>query len=101
MAVLSVTCQAMYYGNLYFFKQPYHTSVLSGQMWVIELLGGNPRRIKDQLGMQKVFKMFIRKLTSMTNASDTWHVALEEQVAIFLYIIVTNLSNRKVAECFQ
>jgi len=102
MAVLSVTCQAMYYGNLYFFKQPYHTSVLSGQMWVIELLGGNPRWIKDQLGMQKkVFKMFIRKLTSMTNVSDTWHVALEEQVAIFLYIIVTNLSNRKVAECFQ
>ena len=103
MAVLSVTCQAMYYGNLYFFKQPpYHTSVLSGQMWVIELLGGNPRWIKYQLGMQKkVFKMFIRKLTSMTNASATQHVALEEQVAIFLYIIVTNLSNRKVAECFQ
>ena len=42
----------------------------------------------------------IRKLTSMTNASDTRHVALEEQVAIFLYIIVTNLSNRKVAEHF-
>ena len=58
--------------------------------------------IKDQLGMQKkVFKMFIKKLTSMTNASDTQHVALEEQVAIFLYIIVTNLSIRKVAECFQ
>ena len=45
---------------------------------------------------QKVFRMFIRKLTSMINASDTWHVVLEEQVAIFLYIIVTNLSNRKV-----
>ena len=102
MAVLAVTGQAMYYGNMYFFKQPYHTSVLSSQMWVKELLGGNPRHIKDQLGMQKkVFRMFIRKLTSMTNASDTWHVVLEEQVSIFLYIIVTNLSNRKVAEHFQ
>jgi len=29
------------------------------------------------------------------------HVDLEEQVEIFLYIIVTNLSNRKVAERFQ
>jgi len=102
MVVLAVTGQAMYYGNMYSFKQPYHTSVLSGQMWVKELLGVNPRCIKDQLGMQKkMFRMFIRKLTSMTNASDTWHVVLEEQVSIFLYIIVTNLSNRKVAEHFQ
>ena len=102
MAVLAVTAQAMYYGNMYFFKKPYHTSVLSGQKWVKELLGGNPRRIKDQLGMQKkVFRMFIRKLTSLTNASDTRHVVLEEQVAIFIYIIVTNLPNRKVAERFQ
>jgi len=51
MAVLGVTGQAMPYGNMYFFKQLYHTSVLSGQMWVKEFLGGNPRPIKDQLGM--------------------------------------------------
>ena len=102
MDVLAVTGQAMNYGNMNFFRQPYHNSLLSGQIWVNELLGGNPRHIKDQLGMQKkVFRMFIRKLTSMTNARDTQHVDLEEQVAIFLYIIVTNLSNRKVAEHFQ
>jgi len=92
----------VFFGNMYFLKQSYHTSVLSGQLWVKELLGGNPRCIKNQLGMQKkVYRMFIRKLTSMTNASDTQHVVLEEQVEIFLYIIVTNLPNRKVAECFQ
>ena len=39
MAVLAVTAQAMYYGNMYLFKKPYHTSVLSGQKWVKELLG--------------------------------------------------------------
>jgi len=70
--------------------------------WVHELLHGNPRHIKDQLGMEKhVSGSWSRKLFTLTNVSNTRHVDLEEQVAIFLYIIVTNLSNRKVAECFQ
>ena len=63
---------------MYFLKQSYHTSVLSGQMWVKEFFGGNPRCIKDQLGMQKVFRMFISKLTNMTTTSETWQVVLEE-----------------------
>src|SRR5882672_1244621 len=48
-----------------------------------------------------VFRQLVRKLFTLTNASHTCHVDLEEQVAIFLYIIVTNLSNRKVGERFQ
>ena len=78
MAVLAVTGQAMHYGNMNFFRQPYPTSTLSDKMWVKELLGGNPRCIKDQLSVQD----FIRKLTSMTNASGTQHVDLEEQVIV-------------------
>jgi len=46
-----------------------------------------------------VFRQLVRKLFTLTNASHTHHVDLEEQV--FLYIIVTNLSIRKVAEHFQ
>jgi|SRR5882724_5139078 len=84
------------------FKQPYHNSVLTGQMWATELLGGNPRHIKDQLGMEKqVLLKFVRKLFTMTSANHTQHVDLAEQVAIFLYIMVTNLSNRKVSEHLQ
>ena len=37
----------------------------------------------------------------MTDATHTWQVGVEEQVRIFLYIIVTNLSKRKVGECFH
>jgi hypothetical protein len=71
-------------------------------MWVKELLLGNPRRVKDQLGMDKaVFRQFIWRLHTITDVTHTCHVNLDKQVAIFLYTIVTNLSNRKVAECFQ
>jgi len=102
MAGLAATAAALFYGENMFARQPYHTSFLTGRWWVHELLHGNPRRIKDQLGMEKhVFRQLVRKLFTLTNVSNTRHVDLEEQVAIFLYIIVTNLSNRKVAERFQ
>jgi len=57
--------------------------------------------LKINLGWKHVFRQLVRKLFTLTNVSNTHHVDLEEQVAIFLYIIVTNLSNRKVAEHFQ
>jgi len=102
MVGLVATAGARFYAESIFFKLPYHNSALTGQMWVNELLSGNPRCIKDQLGMGKhVFRKLVKKLFIMTNASHTWHVDLSEQVAIFLYTIVTNLSNRKVGECFQ
>src|SRR5882724_5576990 len=87
--VLLAATQAMFYAHMVFFKQPYHTSALTGQMWVTELLGGNPRCIKDQLGMDKhVFLKFVRKLFTMTSANHSRHVDLAEKVAIFLYTMV-------------
>jgi hypothetical protein len=105
-AMLIITMAASASATLYvekaFFKKPYHTSILSGRMWVEELLQGNPQRIKDQLGMAKhVFRQMVQQLSMRTSANHTRHVGLEEQVAIFLYTIATNLSNRKVAERFQ
>src|SRR5882724_6536020 len=102
-----VACQlactgAIFYAERMFSRQPYHTSILTGHIWVHELLHGNPRCIKDQLGMEKhVFWQLVRKLFTLTQAGHTHHVDLNEQVAIFLYIMVMNLSNRKVGECFQ
>src|SRR5882724_2606818 len=100
--ILLAATQAMFYAQMFIFKQPYHTSALTGQMWVTELLGGNPRCIKDQLGMDKhVFLKFVRKIFTMTSANHSWHVDLAEKVAIFLYTMVTNLSNWNVGEHFQ
>src|SRR5882724_5646699 len=87
MIVLLAATQAMFYAQMVFFKQPYHTSALTGQMWVTELLGGNPMHIKDQLGMDK--HVFLKFLFTMTSSNHSRHVNLTEKVAIFLYTMVT------------
>lgn len=43
--------------------EPYHTSILSGEGWVIELLTGHPERIHCELGMHgEVFRELISVL---------------------------------------
>jgi hypothetical protein len=82
-------------------KQPYHTSLLSGEGWVQELLNGHPRRIQCELGITKeVFEQLIHELRSMGHTRSKF-VSLEEQLAIFLYTSVTGLTIRHVGERFQ
>jgi len=38
-----------------FSRQPYHTSILTGHMWVHELLHGNPSALKINLGWRSMF----------------------------------------------
>ena len=82
-------------------KQPYHTSILSGEGWVQELLTGHPKRIQCELGVTKqVFHQLIHELQSMGHTRSRY-ISLEEQLAIFLYTSVTGLSVRHVGERFQ
>jgi hypothetical protein len=84
-----------------FDKIPYHTSALTGQMWVNELLAGHPDRIKNELGMRKhVFQGFVLalRLSGLEHKRD---ITVEEQAAIFLYMSVTGLSIVHVGERFQ
>jgi hypothetical protein len=53
MLTMAALASATLYVEKAFFKKPYYTSILSGRMWVEELLQGNPQHIKDQLGMAK------------------------------------------------
>jgi hypothetical protein len=79
----------------------YHTSALSGQDWVIELLTGHPECIRCELGMHaNAFVELITELHTMGH-SDSKFVSLKEQLAIFLYTSMTGLSIRHVAERFQ
>jgi len=81
--------------------EPYHTSSLSGEAWVIELLTGHPERIHCELGMHaEVFAALISELRDF-GYSDSKFISLEEQLAIFLYTSVTGLSIRHVGERFQ
>ena len=81
--------------------EPYHTSILSGHEWVMELLTGHPERIHCELGMHAhVFKQLILELRDLGHTNSKF-VSLEEQLAIFLYCCVTGLSIRHVGERFQ
>jgi len=81
--------------------EPYHTSILSGEGWVMELLMGHPKRIHCELGMHgEVFKELISVLRGLGHRNSKF-VSLEEQLAIFLYTCVTGLPIRHVGERFQ
>ena len=82
-------------------KIPYHTSALSGQAWVLELLNGHPKRIRCELGVHKpVFYSLIEQLSTM-GLEPSRNVTSEEKLSIFLYKCVTGLSVEHVGERFQ
>ena len=79
-------------------QEPYHTSILTGEGWVMELLAGHPERIHCELGVTvQVFEAMIRELWDM-GYENSKHVSLEEQLAIFLYACVTGLTIRHLGE---
>jgi|ERR1700722_10655907 len=83
-------------------KTPMHTSILSGQQWMEELLDGHDGRFYNAFGMNKhVFLCLVQVLRQKAGLDNMKHVLLKEQVGIFLYTAVTGASNRKVQERFQ
>lgn len=82
-------------------KTPYHTSALSGEAWVLELLNGHPKRIRCELAVHKhVFYALITELSTM-GLKPSRNVTNEEKLSIFLYKCVTGLSVEHVGERFQ
>jgi hypothetical protein len=82
-------------------RTPYHTSILTGEAWVQELLTGHPRRIRNELGVyRQTFSTLVETLRDIGIQSSRY-VTIEEQVAIFLYTVVTGLSSTHVGERFQ
>ena len=91
----------LHYGISTYDKTPYHTSALTGEMWVLELLNGHPECICSELGVHKhVFRQIIKDL-HQSGHQDSKIITLEEQLSIFLYTCVTGLSIRHVSKCFQ
>lgn len=80
---------------------PYHTSALSGHDWVLELINGHPDRIKTELGMRKHVFLGLVSALRQCGLQDSRYIALEDKVAIFLYMSVTGLRIRHVGERFQ
>ena len=80
---------------------PYHTSILSRQGWVNELLIGHPRHIRVELGVEWDTFIFLVKAMQTLGLQSSHHVLIEEQLAIFLYTAVTGLTSNHIGECFQ
>jgi hypothetical protein len=80
-----------------------HTSRMTGQHWIDELLqSNNAFRFRDQFGLRReVFKRLVAELQKRVQLRSTRYVNVQERVAIFLYAVVTNISNRKLQERFQ
>jgi hypothetical protein len=100
-AVMGAALSVLNYYKTYYDKTPYHDSAFTGAAWVSELLAGHPKRIRQELGVQKhVFQALITALKD-AGYKPSKFVTLEEQLAIFLYTCVTGLSLRHVCERFQ
>ena len=82
-------------------KTPYHTSALTGEMWVLELINGHPEQIRNELGVRKDIFFGLRDDLHQYGHRRSKHVTLEEQLAIFLYTCVMGLSIRHISERFQ
>ena len=101
-------------------KKPIHTSALTGELWVKELLAGahydlsincsvllnvcqgHPERCRRQLGMNRhVFKRLLRELERTCGLCATKYVSAAEQLAIFLRMVRSAQHNRDMQERFQ
>jgi hypothetical protein len=99
--VHALVAGAIAFATPLFDKTPYHTSILTGEGWIVELLNGHPKRIHTELGVRRyVFRRLVSALQD-AGIGRSRYVSLEEKLAIFLYSSVTGLSIRHLGEQFQ
>ena len=68
---------------------PMHTSVRTGHQYMLELLNEHPNRLFNKIYMyQPCFEMLIQVLRHQIGLQNTRYLTLEEQVLIFIYIIL-------------
>ncbi|KAF7328442.1 putative nuclease HARBI1-like protein [Mycena sanguinolenta] len=81
---------------------PRHTSILTGQDWLDEMLNGHPERCLDQLGMYPAAFLFLCwEFERNGELGDSRYITSQEQTAIFLYWMVHGSSQRELMERFQ
>ena len=80
---------------------PYHTSVLSGEHWVHELLNVHPDCIHNELSVCWGTFCLLVKTVEALGIQSSHHVSIEEQLSIFLYTVVTGMGCTHIGEHFQ
>ena len=86
----------------YTHRRPMRTSPLSGSEYIQELLCcGHSERIQEVLRMKlEVFDFLCKELRNC-GLHDSQYITVEEQLAMFLYTVARNASNRDIQERFQ
>ena len=105
LLTIIITHLTYYYELLFLLRReriPYHTSILTSEGWMLELLNGHPDRIKTSLGVSHdVFNGLTQVLVENGFKKLCRGLSVEEQLGIFLHTCVTGLSTRHVGERFQ
>src|SRR6267142_2233 len=79
MVNLYITMESTEKYALHFKKTPFHTSILSGEQWVKELLNGHNKRFYNKMGMhQTVFKDLLVLLKVDGSLSNSRYVSLPD-----------------------
>jgi len=70
-------------------KIPYHTSQLSGQQWLLELVNSpNPHRLKEQLGVNwHVYLSLVNQLSDLTLLEDSRSVTCMSRLLYFFTLL--------------
>ncbi|KAL4340384.1 hypothetical protein GQ457_08G015210 [Hibiscus cannabinus] len=90
------------YYNAFIPKMPCRTSIPDGKAYVMEILYGNPTVCYEMFRMKKhVFLNFCDRLKVDKLLEDEKKVSVEETVAMFLFIIGQNATQRLIADRFQ
>ncbi|XP_044346290.1 uncharacterized protein [Triticum aestivum] len=90
------------YASLYEEKHPVHASSLSGATKVKEILEGNESWSRVEFRMEpEIFNSIVDYLRRENLLKGTSRVAIEEQLAMFMYMISHNASNQDLQKYFQ
>ncbi|CAL5361456.1 unnamed protein product [Camellia sinensis] len=90
------------YAENYLNKQPCRTSALTGHQWMLELQHGNATRIYENFRMGRdVFYQLCNLLETNYELQSGKKVGVQQQVAIFVFIVGQHANNRNAQERFQ
>ncbi|KAG5549328.1 hypothetical protein RHGRI_014620 [Rhododendron griersonianum] len=83
-------------------KEPCRTSALTGVEWLAELNVGHPKRMYQSFRMSKTnFFALCELLESRYGLEEGKRISVQEQVAIFLWVVGQRANNRNAQERFQ
>ena len=88
--------------GMYDEKEPKHTSVLTGPKYVKEVLEGHERWCKVDFRMEsEIFRAIVHFLRVESLLCDTRGVMIEEQFAMFMFMLSHNASTERLKKRFQ